>query len=181
MSLYIPVIGGLGLFLYGMNIMGSGLEKAAGSKMRGMVEALTSSRLRGVIVGIVVTMLIQSSSATTVMVVGFVNAGIMSLAQAVGVIMGANIGTTITSQLIAFKLTDYAPLAVGFGMFVWLVAKDKKVKTYYFFKHRNSKGHISCKEYRDFFTSFSYHFSFFFILTSCCYYKRNISSHCITS
>lgn len=130
MSLYIPVIGGLGLFLYGMNIMGSGLEKAAGSRMKGMVEALTSSRLRGVIVGIVVTMLIQSSSATTVMVVGFVNAGIMSLAQAVGVIMGANIGTTITSQLIAFKLTDYAPLAVGFGMFVWLVAKDKKVKTY---------------------------------------------------
>ncbi len=130
MNLALPVMGGLGLFLYGMNMMGSGLEKAAGSRMKRMVEALTSSRLMGIVVGIIVTMLIQSSSATTVMVVGFVNAGIMSLAQAVGVIMGANIGTTITAQLIAFSLTDYAPLAVAIGVAIWIVVKNKKAKTW---------------------------------------------------
>src|SRR5690554_2526564 len=112
MDLLLPVLGGLGLFLFGMNTMGSGLEKAAGNKLKKMIEALTSNRIKGIFVGIFVTMLIQSSSATTVMVVGFVNAGIMTLPQAIGVIMGANIGTTITAQLIAFKLTDYAPLAV---------------------------------------------------------------------
>lgn len=130
MNTALPVIGGLGLFLYGMNTMGAGLEKAAGSRMKKMVEALTSNRIKGVLVGIVVTMLIQSSSATTVMVVGFVNAGIMNLAQAVGVIMGANIGTTVTSQLIAFKLTDYAPLAVAAGVAIWIVVKNKRAKTY---------------------------------------------------
>ncbi|NLY73623.1 MAG: Na/Pi cotransporter family protein [Tissierellia bacterium] len=130
MNLALPVLGGLGLFLYGMTMMGSGLEKAAGSRMKRIMEALTSNRLKGVLVGTLVTMIIQSSSATTVMVVGFVNAGIMNLGQAVGVIMGANIGTTITSQLIAFSLTDYAPLAVALGVAIWIVVKNTKTKTY---------------------------------------------------
>ncbi|NLN84368.1 MAG: Na/Pi cotransporter family protein [Firmicutes bacterium] len=129
-NLFLPVIGGLGLFLYGMNMMGSALERAAGSKMKKMVEALTSNRFKGVLVGMLVTMFIQSSSATTVMVGGFVNAGIMNLGQAVGVIMGANIGTTVTSQLIAFRLTDYAPLAIGLGVAVWIIIKNQKIKTY---------------------------------------------------
>ncbi len=130
MDLALPIMGGLGLFLYGMNIMGSGLEKAAGNRLKRMVEALTTNRFKGILVGTLVTMLIQSSSATTVMVVGFVNAGIMTLPQAIGVIMGANIGTTITAQLIAFKLIDYAPLAVATGVAIWIVAKNKKAKTY---------------------------------------------------
>lgn len=130
MDLALPVLGGLGLFLYGMNMMGSGLEKAAGNKLKKMIEALTANRFKGILVGTFVTMLIQSSSATTVMVVGFVNAGIMTLPQAIGVIMGANIGTTITAQLIAFKLTDWAPLAVAIGVAIWIGAKNKKAKTY---------------------------------------------------
>ncbi len=100
MSIAINLIGGLGLFLYGMNLMGDGLQKYAGSKLKRIIELLTSNVLMGVLVGAVVTGIIQSSSATTVMVVGFVNAGIMSLSQAIGVIMGANVGTTITAQLV---------------------------------------------------------------------------------
>lgn len=130
MDLALPIMGGLGLFLYGMNMMGSGLEKAAGNKLKRMVEALTTNRFKGILVGTFVTMLIQSSSATTIMVVGFVNAGIMTLPQAIGVIMGANIGTTITAQLIAFNLIDYAPLAVAIGVAIWIAAKNKKAKTY---------------------------------------------------
>ena len=95
--------------------MGTGLEKAAGERLKRLIELLTNNRLMGVIVGAVVTAIIQSSSATTVMVVGFVNAGLMTLSQAVGVIMGANIGTTVTAQLIAFNLTDIAPFAVALG------------------------------------------------------------------
>ncbi|MEW6524682.1 MAG: Na/Pi cotransporter family protein [Bacillota bacterium] len=108
-------MGGLGLFVYGMRAMGDGLQKAAGERMRRLLEGLTRNPLMGVVVGIVVTTVIQSSSATTVMVVGFVNAGLMTLPQAVGVIMGANIGTTVTAQLIAFKITDYALPAIGVG------------------------------------------------------------------
>lgn len=129
MDIALPVIGGLGLFLYGMNIMGTGLEKAAGEKLKRLIELLTNNRLMGVIVGAVVTAIIQSSSATTVMVVGFVNAGIMTLPQAAGVIMGANLGTTITAQLIAFKLTDIAPLAVALGVAIYLVTSKKKLKS----------------------------------------------------
>ena len=92
MDIAIGIMGGLGLFLYGMNLMGDGLQKSAGSKLKRIIELLTSNVVMGVLVGMVVTMVIQSSSATTVMVVGFVNAGIMSLPQAIGVIMGANIG-----------------------------------------------------------------------------------------
>lgn len=128
MDIALPVLGGLGLFLYGMNLMGTGLQKAAGEKLKKLIEVLTNNRLMGVIVGTLVTMVVQSSSATTVMVIGFVNAGLMSLSQAAGVIMGANIGTTITAQLIAFKLTDFAPLAVAIGVGIWIATSKKKAK-----------------------------------------------------
>lgn len=128
MNIALPVLGGLGLFLYGMNLMGMGLQKAAGEKLKKLIEILTNNRLMGVIVGALVTMVIQSSSATTVMVIGFVNAGLMTLSQAVGVIMGANIGTTVTAQLIAFNLTDLAPLAVAIGVGTWLATSRKRYK-----------------------------------------------------
>ncbi|NLC43363.1 MAG: Na/Pi cotransporter family protein [Clostridiales bacterium] len=120
--------GGLGLFLYGMKMMGDGLEKAAGNKMKRLLEVLTTNRFMGVLVGTVVTAIIQSSSATTVMIIGFVNAGLMNLAQATGVIMGANIGTTITGQLVALKVTDYAPIAVFLGVGILLFAKKRYIK-----------------------------------------------------
>ncbi|MFR2464964.1 MAG: Na/Pi symporter, partial [Clostridia bacterium] len=97
----IGLLGGLGLFLYGMNIMADGLQKSAGSKMKKLLSILTTNRFLGVAVGALVTAIIQSSSATTVMVVGFVNAGLLNLLQATGVIMGANIGTTITSWIVS--------------------------------------------------------------------------------
>ncbi len=128
MDIALPVLGGLGLFLYGMNLMGIGLQKAAGEKLKRLIEVLTNNRLMGVLVGTVVTMVIQSSSATTVMVIGFVNAGLMNLYQAVGVIMGANIGTTVTAQLIAFNLTDFAPLAVAIGVGIWIATSKKRAK-----------------------------------------------------
>lgn len=130
MDYALPILGGLGLFLFGMNTMADGLEKAAGNRLKKMIESLTKNRVLGVLVGAVVSMIVQSSSATTVMVIGFVNAGLMTLPQAVGVIMGANIGTTVTAQLIAFKLTDYAPLAVALGVAIWIGAKKKKAKMY---------------------------------------------------
>ncbi len=120
--------GGLGLFLYGMQMMGEGLERTAGNKLKKLLEILTNNRFLGVLVGAVVTAIIQSSSGTTVMVVGFVNAGLMTLAQAAGVIMGANIGTTITAQLIAFKLTDIAPIAILLGVGMLFFAKRKIFK-----------------------------------------------------
>jgi phosphate:Na+ symporter len=129
MDIALPVLGGLGLFLYGMNMMGTGLQKAAGRRLKKLIEVLTNNRFMGVLIGTLVTMIVQSSSATTVMVIGFVNAGIMNLTQAVGVIMGANIGTTVTAQLIAFNLTDYAPLAVAIGVGIWLSTSNKKSKT----------------------------------------------------
>lgn len=128
MNIILPVIGGLGLLLYGMNLMGAGLQKVAGKKLKRLIEVLTNNRLLGVLVGALVTMVIQSSSATTVMVIGFVNAGLMSLTQAVGIIMGANIGTTVTSQIIAFKITDYAPIAIAAGVAMWLIASKKPLK-----------------------------------------------------
>ncbi len=114
-KLVFGLLGGLGLFLFGMKIMSEGLQKIAGDRMRKILAALTSNRLVGTLVGLGVTVIIQSSSATTVMVVGFVNAGLMSLVQAIGVVLGANIGTTITGQLIAFKITKYALPAIGIG------------------------------------------------------------------
>lgn len=116
------LIGGLSLFLLGMNMMGEGLENACGNKMKKILEKLTSNRFVGVLVGMLITMVIQSSSATTVMVVGFVNAGMMTLAQAVWVIMGANIGTTITGQLVALDVGMVAPIfaIVGVVMIVFV-------------------------------------------------------------
>ncbi|MFB0526845.1 MAG: Na/Pi cotransporter family protein [bacterium] len=122
------VIGGLGLFIFGIHLMGAGLHKAAADKMRKILAALTSTPFVGMLVGAGVTSLIQSSSATTVMLVGFVNAGLMTLRQAIGVILGADIGTTITAQLIAFKLTDYALPIVGLGMGLNLFAKKRFYK-----------------------------------------------------
>lgn len=110
------LLGGLGLFLYGMRLMGDGLQKAAGDRLRRLLEVLTSRPMLGVLVGTAVTAIIQSSSATTVMVIGFVNAGLMTLRQAVGVIMGANIGTTMTAQLIAFRLIEWCMPAIALGV-----------------------------------------------------------------
>jgi len=122
------LLGGLGLFVYGMKLMGDGLEKAAGDKLKKILEVLTTNRFMGVLVGTGVTSIIQSSSATTVMVIGFVNAGLMSLSQAAGVIMGANIGTTMTAQLIAFKLDDIAPLILAVGAVMYMFSNKKKVR-----------------------------------------------------
>lgn len=126
-------IGGLGMFLYGMNVMADGLQKSAGGKMKQLLGVLTSHRLLGVLVGALVTAVIQSSSATTVMVVGFVNAGLLNLTQAVGVIMGANIGTTVTAWLVSMgewaamlKPDFFAPVLIGIGAFVLLFSKKEK-------------------------------------------------------
>lgn len=129
-TIVLGVVAGLGLFLYGMNLMGNGLQKAAGERLKKIIGMLTSNRLLGVLVGALVTAVIQSSSATTVMVVGFVNAGIMQLTQAIGVIMGANIGTTITGQLVSFNLEALAPVMVGFGVLASMVSKKEKLKHY---------------------------------------------------
>ena len=128
MEILIGVVGGLGLFLFGMQIMGAGLQKSAGKRLERIVGLLTKNRFIGVIVGMLVTGVIQSSSATTVMVVGFVNAGIMNLTQAVGVIMGANIGTTITGQIVSLSVDTIAPIFVGIGMILWMTAKKDKQK-----------------------------------------------------
>jgi len=128
LDIAIGIMGGLGLFLYGMNLMGDGLQKSAGSKLKRIIELLTSNVIMGVLVGMVVTMVIQSSSATTVMVVGFVNAGIMSLPQAIGVIMGANIGTTITAQLVSLDVDFLAPVALGIGIVIYMFSNKPKHK-----------------------------------------------------
>ena len=128
-NLIFGLVGGLGMFLFGMKIMSEGLQKLAGNKIRSILEALTNNRIMGLFVGITVTAIIQSSSATTVMVVGFVNAGLMTLMQSIGVILGANIGTTITGQMIAFKIHKYALPILGTGVFIKLFAKRKR-KTY---------------------------------------------------
>lgn len=128
MSVFISVLGGLGLFLYGMNLMGSGLQKACGEKLKSIIAVITKNRIYAALVGVFVTMIIQSSSATTVMVIGFVNAGVMTLAQSVGIIIGANLGTTITAQIIAFNISEYAPIFIAIGVFFWLKAKNDKSK-----------------------------------------------------
>lgn len=120
--------GGLGLFLFGMKMMGDELERAAGNSLRHLLEVLTRNRFIGLLVGMLFTMLVQSSSATTVMVVGFVNAGLMDLYQAAGVIFGANIGTTITAQLIAFKLSDIAPAFLLIGVLLYCFSKKAMVR-----------------------------------------------------
>ena len=134
-SIVIPFIGGLAMFIYGMNIMADGLQHAAGSKMKKILEVLTQNKLMGIALGALVTAIIQSSSATTVLVVGFVNAGLMNLTQAISVIMGANIGTTITGWLVSagewakmFSPSTLAPIAVMVGVIITLVGKRQQSK-----------------------------------------------------
>nr|HAQ64119.1 sodium-dependent phosphate transporter [Oscillospiraceae bacterium] len=121
-------LAGMGLLMYGIKIMGDGLELAAGAKLKTLLEKMTSNRFFAVIVGFIITMLIQSSTATTVMVVGFVNTGIMNLTQAIGVIMGANIGTTTTSVLVSLNLSSFAPIAIAIGVIILLFAKKNVLK-----------------------------------------------------
>ncbi len=123
----LALLGGLALFLYGMQMMSTGLEAAAGNRMKSILEKLTSNRIKGVLVGAAITAVIQSSSATTVMVVGFVNSGLVTLKQAVWVIMGANIGTTITGQLIALDIGAIAPLFAIAGVGAIMFIKSEKV------------------------------------------------------
>ena len=123
----IQLFGGLGLFLYGMKLMAESLEKTAGNKLRRGLEVLTTNRFAGAGVGFGVTALIQSSSATTVMVVGFVNAGLMTILQASGVMMGANVGTTVTAWIVGIDLKDFAPLFVFIGI-VMMFFKKRSVK-----------------------------------------------------
>lgn len=125
-ELIFGIFGGLGLFIYGIHLMGDGLQRVAGERFRTIIKALTSNPFKAVLIGAGITSLIQSSSATTVMVVGFINAGLMNLTQALGIIFGANIGTTITAQIIAFKLTDYALPFVGIGMVLYIFASNKR-------------------------------------------------------
>lgn len=127
LALCLELLGGLSLFLYGMQMMSTNLEAAAGNRMKDILERLTANRFLGVLVGASITAIIQSSSATTVMVVGFVNAGLMKLNQAVWLIMGANIGTTITGQLIALDVGLYAPLLAFAGVVMILFIKKRKV------------------------------------------------------
>ena len=124
----LSLIGGLGLFLYGMTVMGESIEKAAGAKMRSFLDFFTKNRFIGMLFGMLFCAIVQSSSATTVMVVSFVNAGLMNLVQAAGVIMGANVGTTITSQLVAFNLSQAAPVFLMLGVIVTMFCKNNKVK-----------------------------------------------------
>ena len=126
-GIVLSLMGGLGFFLYGMKLMSDGLEKAAGAKLRGILEFFTKNQLMGTLVGIVFCAIIQSSSATTVMVVSFVNSGLMNLYQAAGVIMGANIGTTITSQLVAFNLSEAAPVFLMAGVIMVMFCKKPVV------------------------------------------------------
>jgi len=134
-EILIPFVGGLGMFIYGMQIMAAGLEHAAGNKMKTVLEALTKNKFMGVLLGAAITAVIQSSSATTVMVVGFVNAGIMNLTQAMGIIMGANVGTTVTGWLVSavewaefLKPATIAPIAVGIGVVMMLTGKRRSSK-----------------------------------------------------
>lgn len=123
----LALLGGLALFLYGMQMMSSGLEDAAGNKMKKILEKLTANRFLGVLVGAGITAVIQSSSATTVMVVGFVNSGMMTLRQAVWIIMGANIGTTVTGLLIALDMGMIAPLIAFIGVAMVVFLKSEKI------------------------------------------------------
>lgn len=126
----LSLFGGLALFLYGMHMMSEGLEEAAGDKMKQVLEKLTKNRFLGIIVGALITAVIQSSSATTVMVVGFVNSGLMTLQQAVWIIMGANIGTTITGQLVALSVSDMAPILAIIGVVLVTFISNKKVNSF---------------------------------------------------
>ena len=126
-SIILALAGGLGLFLYGMRIMSDSIEKVAGAKLRGILERLTTNRFMGILVGMIFTAAIQSSSACTVMVVSFVNSGLMTLTQAAGIIFGANIGTTVTALLVSFKLEKAAPIILLVGVLVVMFCKKQKI------------------------------------------------------
>lgn len=128
MKVLFGLIGGLAVFLYGMTLMSDSLQKAAGEKMKKVLGVMTKNPILGVISGALVTAVLQSSSATTVMAIGFVSAGLMTLPQAISIIFGANIGTTMTAQLIAFKISDYIYLIIFIGFIVAFVAKKEKIK-----------------------------------------------------
>lgn len=129
-NIILSMAGGLGLFLFGMRVMSDSIEKVAGAKLRRILEIFTTNRFTGMVVGVVFTAIIQSSSACTAMVVSFVNAGLMNLYQAAGVIFGANIGTTVTSQLVSFNLSAYAPLILLVGVLVAMFCKKEKIKKF---------------------------------------------------
>ena len=122
------LLGGLAVFIYGMNMMSECLQKAAGEKMKKILSLLTRNPIMGALAGMLVTAVLQSSSATTVMAIGFVSAGLMTLPQAISIIFGANIGTTMTAQLIAFKLSDYIYAIIFIGFIVYFVSKSERVK-----------------------------------------------------
>lgn len=126
-SILLSMAGGLGLFLFGMHTMSEAIEKAAGAKLRSILEFFTTNRFTGMLVGVIFTAIIQSSSACTVMVVSFVNSGLMNLYQAAGVIFGANIGTTVTSQLVSFNLSEYAPIFLLIGAVCVMFCKNQKI------------------------------------------------------
>ena len=121
-------IGGLGLFLFGIQMMALGMQKAAGDRLRRILEALTTSPVAGLFTGLIITMLIQSSGATTVMVVGFANAGLMSLSQAISVIIGANVGTTVTAQIISLKIEMIAFPAIGLGGLIIFFSRRRQYR-----------------------------------------------------
>jgi len=129
-SVLLTMAGGLGLFLFGMRVMSDSIEKVAGAKLRHILEIFTTNRFTGMVVGVIFTAIIQSSSACTAMVVSFVNAGLMNLFQAAGVIFGANIGTTVTSQLVSFNLSAYAPVILLAGVLCMMFVKNDKVKKF---------------------------------------------------
>lgn len=128
LNVLIQTIGGLGLFILGMKMMTDGLQMSAGKRIKNILSAVSSNRIIGCVTGAGVTAMVQSSSATTVMLIGFVSAGLMTLQQAVGVILGANIGTTVTAQLIAFKLTKAALPAIAIGVFMKFFTRQKKYR-----------------------------------------------------
>ena len=123
---FLGLAGGLALFLYGMHMMSEGLELVAGSRLKALLEKLTRNRILGMLTGLFITAIIQSSNATTSMTVGFVNAGLMDLSQAIGVIMGANIGTTVTGQLIALDISAIAPAIAIIGVIMICFTKKKR-------------------------------------------------------
>jgi phosphate:Na+ symporter len=164
---WFQILGGVGLFLFGIKLMGEALQDLAGDRLRRLIASLTSTPLRGVIVGTLVTVLIQSSSGTTVMTVSFVHAGLMTLKQAVGVIMGANIGTTVTAQLIAFKIKDFALPIVGIGMILAVFGRTKHQRYagngmvgfgLLFLGMQNMEAAMAfLRDKKDFFLAFSHH------------------------
>ena len=129
MQIVFGLLGGLAVFIYGMNLMSESLQKAAGEKMKSILALLTKNRIMGVIAGALVTAVLQSSSATTVMAIGFVSAGLMNLPQAISIIFGANIGTTMTAQIIAFKITDYIYAFIFVGFILSFVCKSERIKS----------------------------------------------------